>query len=240
MKDLEAQKLKEESLSKDIKGRLVVMQNELYDNSTPFEYTCSGIELGSFRTKSLASYICYNNTLLSIHMSRKQISDIDGELIAKMLEKNKVLRKLELEGNLLGVRSASEFGKQLKINKTLKYLDLESNQLTMEGQDPKGIYALVEFLDHNKSLLVLNLANNMLDAACGEMFKQKLETNHTLIDFDYSMNKPFNLEDSRQIQDYLRRNKAEYDAERLKEWKERKFMKAEDEVLRELYLQEQS
>lgn len=127
MKDLEAQKQKEESLSKDIKGRLVVMQNELYDNRTPFEYTCSGLELGSFRTKSLASYVAYNTSLLSIHMSRKQISDIDGEMIAKMLENNKTLRKLELEGNLLGVRSAAEFGRQLKMNKTLKYLDLESN-----------------------------------------------------------------------------------------------------------------
>jgi hypothetical protein len=106
----------------------------------------------------------------------------------------------------------------------------------MEGQDHKGVYALVEFLDHNKTLLVLNLANNMLDATDGEMFKQKLENNHTLINFDYSMNKAFNLEDSRQIQDYLRRNKAEFETERLKEWKERKFMKAEDEALRELYL----
>lgn len=67
----------------------------------------------------------------------------------------------------------------------------------MEGQDHKGVYALVEFLDHNKSLLVLNLANNNLDATDGEMFKLKLEHNHALINFDYSMNKAFNLEDSR-------------------------------------------
>ena len=31
-----------------------------------------------------------------------------------------------------------------------------------------------------------------------------------------------------------------YDAERLKEWKERKLMRHEDEKLKELYLQEQS
>jgi len=31
-----------------------------------------------------------------------------------------------------------------------------------------------------------------------------------------------------------------YDAERLKEWKERKLMRSEDEHLKELYLQEQS
>ena len=50
----------------------------------------------------------------------------------------------------------------------------------------------------------------------------------------------FILEDSRAIQDYLRRNKSQYDAERQKEWRERKKMRHEDEKLRELYLEEQS
>ena len=36
------------------------------------------------------------------------------------------------------------------------------------------------------------------------------------------------------------RNKAAYDAERLKEWQERKIMRATDEKLRELYLKRNS
>ena len=36
------------------------------------------------------------------------------------------------------------------------------------------------------------------------------------------------------------RNKAEYDAERLKEWKERKLMNDEDVRLKNLYLEEQA
>ena len=67
------------------------------------------------------------------------------------------------------------------------------------------------------------------------MFREKLEHNKSLIDFDYSMNN-FNMQDSRQIQEYLLRNKALYDKERLKEWKERKLMRAEDESLRKMYL----
>ena len=47
-----------------------------------------------------------------------------------MLVKNKTLRKLELEGNLLGPNSARAFGEALKVNKTLRVLDLESNSLT--------------------------------------------------------------------------------------------------------------
>jgi len=96
----------------------------------------------------------------------------------------------------------------------------------------------MDFLDHNNTLLSLNLANNQIDQKCGAIFVEKLKNNFTLIDFDFSRNKDIKLEDSRQIQEYLKRNKALYDAERLKEWRERKKMKAEDEKLRELFLAE--
>jgi predicted GNAT family acetyltransferase len=38
------------------------------------------------------------------------------------------------------------------------------------------------------------------------------------------------------LQDKLRRNKAQYDHERLREWKERKRMRTEDEALKEMFL----
>ena len=69
------------------------------------------------------------------------------------------------------------------------------------------------------------------------MIAQKLKNNTTLIDLDFSGNN-FTMEDSRQIQEYLKRNKALYDAERLKEWRERKLMRGEDEQLRKMYLAE--
>jgi len=65
-----------------------------------------------------------------------------------MLVSNKTLRKLELEGNLLGPQSARAFGKSLKKNTTLKVLDLESNQLTQEGQDFLGIYDFSKVFFH--------------------------------------------------------------------------------------------
>jgi hypothetical protein len=101
-----------------------------------------------------------------------------------------------------------------------------------------GVASLMDFLDHNTTLLSLNLANNQIDQKCGAIFVEKLKNNFTLIDFDFSRNKDIKLEDSRQIQLYLKRNKALYDAERLKEWKERKNMRTEDEKLRQKYLAE--
>ena len=66
-----------------------------------------------------------------------------------MLNSNSTLRKLELEGNLLGPKSAIEFGEALKYNTSLKYLNLESNQLTVDGQEMYGIIQMFEFLSHN-------------------------------------------------------------------------------------------
>jgi len=60
-------------------------------------------------------------------MNRKSLQDIDGVTLADMLYNNSKLRKLELEGNLLGMKTAIAFGKVLKVNKTLRFLDLESN-----------------------------------------------------------------------------------------------------------------
>lgn len=81
----------------------------------------------------------------------------------------------------------------------------------------------------------MNVANNNLDEKCGSMFRERLENNHSLIDFDFSQNN-FSMEDSKEIQQYLMRNKAEHDFERMKEWRERKLMRFEDEGLKKNYL----
>lgn len=94
-------------------------------------------------------------------------------------------------------------------------------------------------LQDNKSLLSLNLANNKLEQPIGYAIRKLLETNFTLIDLEIGFNN-FALGDVREIQKALRRNKEMYDAERLKEWKERKLMRDEDERLHALYLKEQS
>lgn len=79
----------------------------------------TGLELGASKTSMLAKNIKINESLLSLHMGRKNIPDTDGIQLAQMLNTNKTLRKLELEGNNLGPKSISEFGKMLKYNTTL-------------------------------------------------------------------------------------------------------------------------
>ena len=70
--------------------------------------------------------------------------------------------------------------------------------MTNDGSDFKGVLEMLNFLDENKTLTSLNLANNMLNEDCGAKLREKLENNHTLIDLDYTMNY-FHIDDSRAI-----------------------------------------
>jgi hypothetical protein len=108
--------------------------------------------------------------------------------LAKMLFSNKVLRSLHLEGNNLGPKSAKEFGIALRVNNTLRLLDLESNQLTQDGEDLAGIVQFINALQHNKSLISLNLANNKLEEPIDKEIRSMLEVNTTIIDFEFGFN----------------------------------------------------
>ena len=50
--------------------------------------------------------------------------------------------------------------------------------------DPLKLKKQVEFLENNKTLLSINLSNNQMDERCGQMFRERLEHNKSLIDFD--------------------------------------------------------
>lgn len=118
---------------------------------------------------------------------------------------------------------------------------MESNQLTQDCQEPSGVQDFIKCLYKNKSLISLNMANNNIDDKLGQLFEEALQpqNNKTLIDFEFAYNN-FTQETTIKIQDHLKRNHAEYRAERLKEWKERKLMNAEDVSLKNLYLEEHS
>ena len=168
------------------------------DNQTPKEYSFSGINLGGPRTSILARHVAFNESLTTLHLVRRNIQDQEGVDLANMLLTNQTLRKLELEGNCLGSKTAKALGYAIKVNTTLKFLDLESNQLSVEGDDPAGILFFIESLKNNTHLLSLNVANNKLDEGIGKEFRYCLEKNHTIIDFEFGFNQ-FKLEDVRKI-----------------------------------------
>lgn len=89
-----------------------------------------------------------------------------------------------------------------------------------------------------------------MDEVCGELFEKATKENRDLIDFEFGFNNfkldqvisllMFNSLQVRAIQDNLIRNKRKYDEDRLREWRERKLMNAEDVELTKLYFDEQS
>ena len=191
-----------------------------------------------------------NTSLLTLSLSRKNLHDIEGIRIAGMIKKKKKLRRLELEGNFLGPKTATAFGDALKVNNTLRYLDLENNNLTkIEGNDneldTKGIEDLLQGLKSNTMLISLNLANNRLNAEVGNKIIDCLRTNKTIINLEFFQNKDYNKRASsiekkeessnyistnlyinqiEEIKKLLKDNHDAYIKMRTDEWKERKRM----------------
>ena len=126
-KDLAMKRKEEEEQMNKLEGRMLIMLKNLQNNETPKEYTMAGLNLGPARSRILASNVAFNTSLTALHLARKGIQDPEGVILAQMLIDNKVLRKLEMEGNCLGPNTARAFGQSLKVNRTLKLLDLESN-----------------------------------------------------------------------------------------------------------------
>jgi hypothetical protein len=132
-----AQKRKEEEEQMNrLEGRMLIMLKNLAVNNTPKEYTVSGLNLGAARARILSQHVAFNETLTALHLARKGIDDAEGVELAKMLIQNKVLRKLELEGNKLGPKSIQAFGRALELNNTLRVLDLESNDIYKDKDAP--------------------------------------------------------------------------------------------------------
>lgn len=68
----------------------------------------------------------------------------EGIEIAKNLRENKTLEKLELEGNLLGPKTAYEIGQLIKDNSIIRYIDIEYNNLTDGGTSNEGIKSIAD------------------------------------------------------------------------------------------------
>lgn len=132
-------------------------------------------------------------------MSRKNISDEMGTLVAKSLTINKGLEHLQLCGNNLQSGAVKSLGEMLLKNRTLKVLNLEMNDLTSNGKDNSGIKSLAEALRHNVVLTSLTLNSCGLDSHCSAMLADAMEDNHTLVLLDIEGNPNMNIYDVRRI-----------------------------------------
>lgn len=150
------------------------MINDLKTDQSKLDYTISGLDLRPVQIRILMKVTETNQTLKGLSMARKKICDEDGVELVKSLEKNQVLERFEMEGNLMGSKTALAIGNMLTTNRSLRYLffmqnnsviDLENNNLLSE--DNQGALLIAEALRTNDSLLSLNLNNTNLDEKAG-------------------------------------------------------------------------
>lgn len=233
----EKQRKEEEEQRSKLEGRFELMIDNLSSNNTPQEYTLAGLSLNNARLRLLVNSALHNTTLLGLHLARMKIGNNDVAVLCQVLGNNTTLQKLELEGNEIEPKGAAELAEALKTNCTLRFLDLELNPLTKlnkkevmeaaQDYDNSGIRALSEMLKVNKTLLVLNLARTGINKSGAEYLVEAMKVNNTLISMDLMENNLTVLQ-TREIKEYLNRNKKAYDDERLREFKERKMMNEED------------
>ena len=110
-----------------------------------------------------------NTVLKHLNMTRKNIKDESGVIIAESLCRTRYLECIELAGNLLEANAAAAMGKMLVRNKWLKKLELECNNLTCNGKDNRGIKAIAEGLRNNRTLISLNLSHCNLNEECSKI-----------------------------------------------------------------------
>jgi hypothetical protein len=159
------------------------------------------LDVGSVISRVLAKAMWANDTVTSLDLSSNELNDHAGAYLARILKRNNVLKKIELEDNLFGTRTATAFGESLKINTSLTYLSLDSNPLVqyipptllheeMETKiaDVSGIKAFSEALKVNKTIVSINLWRTGLSAPAGKLLADAMQFNDKLLFFEVGGN----------------------------------------------------
>lgn len=161
------------------------------------------------------------------------LDDEDIEDLISSLSVNENLEKLELDENLLNSFTMLQFAEAIGKNVALKHLSLENNDLGRK-EDYDGAGDFLDALKTNSTLQYLNLASTRLDNQHLEKLLSLLEVNKNLVMVDVSNNPGLDYKLLRKIQEILKENRRNFEEERKLEWRERKTMKEQDQVLREI------
>lgn len=155
-----------------LSGALHKTLEEIQLSTSPASVSFQGYTLGP-QSVVIAKSLGINTSSLFVDLSRCGIQDEEGSTFGKLLRKNQTMRVLQMEANMLGPKSANDFGQNLAHNTGLIHLDLQSNLLTADNE-LHGFYSLVEALKTNKSLLSLNISNCGLDPECGKILLEAM------------------------------------------------------------------
>ncbi|KAK1930740.1 NLR family CARD domain-containing protein 3 [Phytophthora citrophthora] len=131
-------------------------------------------------------------TLRELHLRWNTISPAGAEALAIALESNQSLRLLDIEHHTMGSRGAAAFASMLTRNKHLEQLNMSGTDSDDALDAGPGIGSeqaqrIAEALSSsNRSLRVLHVGANRIDADAASRFSEVLKSNKVLVALDLS------------------------------------------------------
>ncbi|KAG3109763.1 hypothetical protein PI124_g8704 [Phytophthora idaei] len=131
-------------------------------------------------------------TLRELHLRWNTVSPAGAEALAVALEVNKSLVLLDIEHHTMGSRGAAAFASMLEINKRLEHLNIGGTDSDDALDAGPGIGSdqaqrIAEVLTNsNRSLQILHIGANRIDANAVARFGELIKFNKTLVALDLS------------------------------------------------------
>lgn len=132
----------------------------------------------------LSQVLSSSETLIYLHLGYNDIEDFGADELASMLQANKVIKYLNLEGNKIGYKGALALSLMLKeATSALISLSIGFNQIGYEGA-----ISILATLETNTKLTSLDLASSHLDFRAASLLKKVLKTNQSLMNLELTDN----------------------------------------------------
>jgi len=163
----------------------------------------------------IASYLgSGRNQLVSLGLDCNRIGDEGAKLIAKALETDRVLERINIGSACISSVGARALAHVLKTNTSLKYLNLGYTKATVplgeraNSIGDKGAAALAAVLQTNTTLRSLDLSTNDITQIGLSKLREALRENKTLVSFAYKQRRQvYNQIAIEEIGQLLRRNR---------------------------------
>jgi len=139
--------------------------------------------LDTKKLSMLADVLEKNTVVRKLCLGWNDIGDLGAERLALALQKNKVLKELILTENGITHIGAEKLAAALQINSTLEVLDLMNNRI-----GDKGAGSLSSMLAKNQSLKELRLYDTGIEYTGASRLMNAAERNNTLLALDLRFN----------------------------------------------------
>ena len=114
----------------DLKGSFGQLVSDLKSSTTRLELTLTGENFTPVQLRIIFKVLQANESVRVLCINRKQLGDEEGIELAKNLQYNTYLERVDLESNNIGPKFLEQLAHTVTKNNTIRSIDLEGNNLT--------------------------------------------------------------------------------------------------------------